>query len=119
MNEAAVHPATRIGHIALWSSDLDKAIAFYRDDLGMQVTQDMRKESTPRPLVCLSASGSYHHHVSLIEQRGETASPERHRGSSTLPCSIQTDVNLPVRSSDCSTTTGPSRACATTASARW
>ena len=80
MNEAAVHPATRIGHIALWTSDLDRAIALYRDVLGMQVTQDMREEPTPRSLVFLSASGSYHHHVGLIEQRGETASPERHRG---------------------------------------
>lgn len=80
MNEAAVHPATRIGHIALWTSDLEKAIAFYQDVLGMQVTQDMREKSTPRPLVFLSASVNYHHQVGLIEQRGETASPERHRG---------------------------------------
>ena len=80
MYEAAVHPATRIGHIALWTSDLEKAIAFYRDVLGMQVIQDMREESTPRPLVFLSASGSYHHHVGLVEHRGETASSERHRG---------------------------------------
>ena len=80
MNEAAVHPAIRIGHIALWTSDLDRAIAFYRDVLGMRVTQDMREEPTPRPLVFLSASGCYHHHVGLVEHRGETASSERHRG---------------------------------------
>ena len=80
MNEAAVHPATRIGHIALWTSDLDRAIVFYRDVLGMQVTQDMREEPTPRPLVFLSASGGYHHHVGLVEHRGKAASPERHTG---------------------------------------
>jgi catechol 2,3-dioxygenase len=80
MNDASIHPATRVGHVALWTSDLDRAIAFYRDVLGMQVTQDMREEPTPRPLVFLSASGSYHHHVGLVEQRGKTASPERHTG---------------------------------------
>ena len=74
MNEAEIHPTTRIGHVALWTSDLDRAIAFYRDVLGLQVTQDMREEPTPRPLVFLSASRSYHHHVGLIERRGETPS---------------------------------------------
>ncbi len=72
MNEAAIHPETRVGHVALWTSDLDRAIAFYRDVLGLQVTQDMREEPTPRPLVFLSASGSYHHHIGLIEGRSET-----------------------------------------------
>ena len=80
MNDTAIHPATRVGHVALWTSDLDRAIAFYRDILGMQVTQDMREEPTPRPLVFLSASGSYHHHIGLVEQRGKTAPPERHTG---------------------------------------
>ena len=80
MNEAAVHPATCIGHVALWTSDLDQAIGFYRDVLGLQVTQDMRDEPTTRPLVFLSASGSYHHHVGLVEHRGNAASPERHTG---------------------------------------
>jgi len=80
MNDTAIHPATRVGHVALWTSDLDRAIAFYRDILGMQVTQDMREEPTPRPLVFLSASGSYHHHIGLVEQRGKTALPERHTG---------------------------------------
>jgi catechol 2,3-dioxygenase len=74
MNEAEIHPTTRIGHVALWTRDLDRAIAFYRDVLGLQVTQDMREEPTPRPLVFLSASRSYHHHVGLIERRGETPS---------------------------------------------
>ena len=80
MNDTAIHPATRVGHVALWTSNLDRAIAFYRDILGMQVTQDMREEPTPRPLVFLSASGSYHHHIGLVEQRGKTALPERHTG---------------------------------------
>jgi catechol 2,3-dioxygenase len=80
MNDTAIHPATHIGHVALWSSDLDRAIAFYRDVLGLQVTQDMREEPTPRPLVFLSASGSYHHHVGLIEQRGETSPSQGRAG---------------------------------------
>ncbi len=34
-----VPPQTRIGHVHLKVADLDRAVAFYRDLLGFEVTQ--------------------------------------------------------------------------------
>jgi catechol 2,3-dioxygenase len=68
MTETAIHPATRVGHVHLWVSDLDRAIAFYRDVLGLHVTEDMRDASPPRGMAFLTA-GDYHHHVGLRERK--------------------------------------------------
>lgn len=54
-----IPPATRIGHSHLKVSDLDKALAFYRDILGFQITQRYGDAA-----VFLSAGG-YHHHIGL------------------------------------------------------
>lgn len=50
---------TKVGHIHLKVSDLDKALAFYHDLLGFEITQRYGKEA-----VFLSAGG-YHHHIGL------------------------------------------------------
>ncbi len=50
---------TRIGHIHLKVSDLDKALSFYRDLLGFEVTQYYGNSA-----VFVSAGG-YHHHIGL------------------------------------------------------
>lgn len=50
---------TRVGHIHLKVSDIDRALGFYRDILGFQVMQFYGKEA-----VFLSAGG-YHHHIGL------------------------------------------------------
>jgi catechol 2,3-dioxygenase len=34
-----VHPGVRIGHVHLKVADLERALGFYRDVLGFQVTQ--------------------------------------------------------------------------------
>ncbi|HSI32900.1 MAG: VOC family protein [Phycisphaerae bacterium] len=64
-----IHPATRIGHVHLKVADLDRALAFYRDVLGFQVTQRYGTQA-----VFLSAGG-YHHHIGLNtwESRGGPA----------------------------------------------
>ena len=54
-----IPPQTRIGHVHLKVSDLDKALSFYRDLLGFQVTQWYGKQA-----VFISAGG-YHHHIGL------------------------------------------------------
>jgi len=54
-----IHPATRIGHVHLKVADLDRALAFYRDVLGFQITQRYGTQA-----VFLSAGG-YHHHIGL------------------------------------------------------
>jgi len=66
-----IHPGTRIGHVHLTVSDLDRALSFYRDVLGFEVTSRYGRDA-----VFLSAGG-YHHHIGLNTWagRGAPASP--------------------------------------------
>ena len=57
-----IHPAVRVGHVHLHVSDLDRALAFYRDALGFRLTGDGRPLGLPMAFV---AAGDYHHHVAL------------------------------------------------------
>jgi catechol 2,3-dioxygenase len=52
--------AMKIGHVHLKVADLDRAIAFYRDDLGFTVQG--RIEDL---IAFLSGDGGYHHHIAL------------------------------------------------------
>lgn len=61
--------ATRIGHIHLKVSDLEKALSFYRDLLGFEVTQYYGDSA-----VFLSAGG-YHHHIGLNTWHSNGAGP--------------------------------------------
>jgi len=63
----SIHPDTRIGHVHLTVSDLDRALAFYRDVLGFEVTAWYGRDA-----VFLSAGG-YHHHVGLNTWAGRGA----------------------------------------------
>lgn len=60
-------PRTRIGHVHLTVSDLDRSLAFYRDVLGFEVTTTYGRDA-----VFLSAGG-YHHHVGLNTWAGRGA----------------------------------------------
>jgi len=51
--------ATRVGHIHLRVSDLERAIAFYRDVLGFEVT------ARHGPSAAFLSAGGYHHHIGL------------------------------------------------------
>src|SRR3989442_5795158 len=62
-----IHPNTRIGHIHLTVSDLDRALAFYRDILGFDVTSRYGRDA-----VFLSAGG-YHYHIGLNTWAGRRA----------------------------------------------
>ena len=53
------HPQTRIGHVHLKVSDLDRAIAFYRDILGLEVVQRYGAQAA------FLSAGGYHHHLGL------------------------------------------------------
>ena len=66
-----IDPATLIGHVHLKVADLERALGFYRDVLGFEVTQRMGSEA-----VFLSAGG-YHHHIGLNtwESRGGSPPP--------------------------------------------
>tara|TARA_Y100000815_G_scaffold273058_1_gene303373 strand:- start:646 stop:1131 length:486 start_codon:yes stop_codon:yes gene_type:complete len=52
-------PATRIGHIHLKVSDLDRAIWFYGDVLGFELTQRFGSQAA------FLSAGGYHHHIGL------------------------------------------------------
>jgi catechol 2,3-dioxygenase len=65
----AIHPHTRIGHVHLTVSDLDRALRFYRDTLGFEVTTRHGRDA-----VFLSAGG-YHHHLGLNTWAGRGALP--------------------------------------------
>ena len=65
----AIHLEARIGHVHLTVSNLERALQFYRDALGFEVTQ--RHGSSA---VFLSAGG-YHHHIGLNTWAGEGAPP--------------------------------------------
>ena len=62
-----IDPGTKIGHVHLTVANLDRALAFYRDVLGFEVTTRYGREA-----VFLSAGG-YHHHVALNTWAGEGA----------------------------------------------
>jgi len=62
-----IHPETRIGHVHLTVANLDRALAFYRDVLGFEVTTRYGREA-----VFMSAGG-YHHHIALNTWAGEGA----------------------------------------------
>jgi len=55
----SIHPQARIGHVHLTVSNLERALAFYRDVLGFEVTATYGRDA-----VFLSAGG-YHHHIGL------------------------------------------------------
>lgn len=60
---------THIGHVHLTVSDLERALAFYRDVLGFEVTTRYGRDA-----VFLSAGG-YHHHIGLNTWAGRGAPP--------------------------------------------
>ncbi len=67
---------TRIGHVHLRVADLDRAVAFYRDVLGFELTQRYGQAAA------FLSAGGYHHHVGLNtwESRGGTPAPPGHTG---------------------------------------
>lgn len=64
-----IDPRVRIGHVHLKVANLDRALAFYRDVLGFEVTQKYGRNA-----VFLSAGG-YHHHIGLNTWESAGGSP--------------------------------------------
>jgi catechol 2,3-dioxygenase len=75
----AIHPAVRVGHVHLRVADLDRALAFYRDALGLGVTADAREHGLDMVLL---AAGDYHHHIGLnsLDSAGGTPPGRGHTG---------------------------------------
>ena len=58
-NDYLVPAQTRIGHIHLKVSDLERALRFYRDLLGFEVTMLYGAQAA------FLSAGGYHHHIGL------------------------------------------------------
>ena len=69
MPHAPIHPGARIGHVHLKVADLDRALRFWRDVVGLEEQQRMGDRA-----VFLSAGG-YHHHVALNTWESAGGSP--------------------------------------------
>jgi catechol 2,3-dioxygenase len=55
----AVDPGVRIGHVHLKVADLERALGFYRDVLGFELTERMGRQAA------FLSAGGYHHHIGL------------------------------------------------------
>src|SRR5436309_5362245 len=64
-----IHPEVRIGHVHLKVADLERAIAFYRDVLGFELTQRYGDQAA------FLSAGGYHHHIGLNTWESQGGSP--------------------------------------------
>src|SRR5881409_1908402 len=64
-----VHREVRIGHVHLKVADLERAIAFYRDVLGFELTQRYGRQAA------FLSAGGYHHHIGLNTWGSSGGSP--------------------------------------------
>jgi catechol 2,3-dioxygenase-like lactoylglutathione lyase family enzyme len=98
-SRSELHPAVCIGHVHLRVADLDRAMSFYRDVLGFELTAYGADFGLPG--AAFLAAGDYHHHIGLNiwHSQGGTPPPEGTRDCTTSPSSIPTAVNSPGQSS--------------------
>lgn len=78
---------TRIGHVHLKVSDLEKSLAFYRDLLGFQL---MQKFGTQAAFI---SAGGYHHHIGLNTWYSNGSKP----APTNLPGLFHTAILYPTR----------------------
>jgi len=65
----SIPPQTRIGHVHLKVSDIERSLQFYRDILGFEVTQRYG------PSAAFISAGGYHHHIGLNTWHSKGAGP--------------------------------------------
>ena len=70
------HPDTRIGHVHLKVSDLDRAVSFYSEVMGFELQQKFGDQAA------FLSAGGYHHHVGLNtwDSNGGGPAPGGHTG---------------------------------------
>ena len=76
MDAYRVPAGAGIGHVHLKVADIDRAIAFYADVLGFEVTQRYGRNAA------FLSAGGYHHHIGLNtwQSRRGTPAPPHHTG---------------------------------------
>lgn len=77
-----IPPATRIGHVHLKVSDLEKSLAFYQGLLGFQV---MQRYGTQAAFI---SAGGYHHHIGLNTWYSKNGSPPPPRSTGLFHTAI-------------------------------
>lgn len=65
---------TRIGHVHLKVADLDRALEFYRDLLGFEVTMMFGSQAA------FISAGGYHHHIGLNTWHSKGSPPASKNG---------------------------------------
>jgi catechol 2,3-dioxygenase len=65
---------TRIGHVHLKVSDLERALGFYHDLLGFQITSKIGNQAA------FLSAGGYHHHIGLNTWQSEGMQPAAKKG---------------------------------------
>jgi catechol 2,3-dioxygenase len=84
-----IDPRVDIGHVHLKVSDLERALAFYRDILGFELMQRMGDQAA------FLSAGGYHHHIGLNTWESQGGSPPP-RGTTGL---YHTAIRYPDRKS--------------------
>src|ERR1044071_8986693 len=64
-----LHSDVKIGHVHLKVADLNRAVAFYRDVLGFELTQRYGNQAA------FLSAGGYHHHLGLNTWESAGGSP--------------------------------------------
>ena len=85
-----IHPEVRIGHVHLTVSNLERAVKFYRDAFGFEVTQRYGTNAA------FLSAGGYHHHIGLNtwHSSGAKPTPETAAGLQTFVIAIPTREGL-------------------------
>lgn len=68
-SSAPIDPGAALGHVHLKVADLDRAVAFYGEVLGFEVTQRMGSRAA------FLSAGGYHHHIGLNTWESAGGSP--------------------------------------------
>ena len=86
----AIHPGVRIGHVHLKVANLERALFFYRDVLGFELTQRYGDEAA------FLSAGGYHHHIGLNtwESAGGKPPPSGSTGMYHLAIAYPTRAEL-------------------------
>ncbi len=69
MSDYIVPPQTRIGHVHLKVSNIERSLKFYRDLLGFQLTTMYGNQAA------FISAGGYHHHIGLNTWYSKDAPP--------------------------------------------
>ena len=87
MTDGPIPAGTRIGHVHLRVSDLERAVRFYRDIMGFDLVARLGEEAA------FLSAGGYHHHIGLNTWTSRGGSPPA-RGTTGL---YHFAINYPTR----------------------